>query len=67
MTLQELGDYMREIGCETAMSLDGGGSATLWFDGRVMNSPCDGMERSVANGLVVARKPGERVAASASK
>jgi hypothetical protein len=67
MTLQELGDYMREIGCETAMSLDGGGSATLWFDGRVMNSPCDGMERSVANGLVVARNPGDRVAASASK
>ena len=57
MTLEELGEYMAKIGCEEAINLDGGGSATFWYRGRVVNSPCDGTERTVANGLVVVRKP----------
>ncbi len=56
MTLEELGQYMAKLGCEEAMSLDGGGSSTFWYHGRVMNTPCDGTERPVANGLVVVRK-----------
>lgn len=57
MTLEELGAYMARIGCEEAINLDGGGSATFWYRGRVVNSPCDGSERPVANGLLVIRKP----------
>ncbi len=57
MTLEELGAYMAKIGCEEAINLDGGGSATFWYRGRVVNSPCDGSERTVANGLLVIRKP----------
>jgi len=57
MTLAELGDYMQKLGCDLAVSLDGGASATLWFDGKVRNSPCDGDLRPIANGLVVLRKP----------
>lgn len=53
MTLEELGDTMFKLGCTDAMNLDGGGSATLWYDGRVRNSPCDGRERPIANALVV--------------
>lgn len=56
MTLEELGAYMAKIGCDEAINLDGGGSATFWYRGRVVNSPCDGTERTVANGLVVIRK-----------
>lgn len=56
MTLEELGGYMAKIGCDEAISLDGGGSATFWHRGRVVNSPCDGSERPVANGLIVIRK-----------
>jgi hypothetical protein len=56
MTLEELGQYMAKLGCDQAMSLDGGGSSTFWYRGRVMNSPCDGTERPVANGLVVVRR-----------
>jgi phosphodiester glycosidase len=56
MTLAELGDYMHKLGCDLALSLDGGASATLWFDGKVRNSPCDEAERPIANGLVVLRK-----------
>jgi exopolysaccharide biosynthesis protein len=56
MTLAELCEYMQKIGCELALSLDGGASATLWVDGKVMNSPCDGSNRPIANGLVVLQK-----------
>jgi len=56
MTLAELGDYMQKLGCDLVLSLDGGASATLWFDGKVRNSPCDGDLRPIANGLVVLKK-----------
>jgi hypothetical protein len=56
MTLSELAAFLLEIGCQEAINLDGGGSATLWYDGRVRNRPCDGYERAVANSLVVVRK-----------
>jgi hypothetical protein len=56
MTLEELARFMARLGCEEAMSLDGGGSATLWYDGETRNSPCDGREREIANSLVFALK-----------
>ena len=57
MTLAELADYMLKIGCELAMNLDGGSSATFWFHGQIMNNPSNGDEREIANGLVLVRKP----------
>jgi exopolysaccharide biosynthesis protein len=39
------------------MNLDGGGSAELWIEGQVVNRPCFGYERNLANGLVLVRKP----------
>jgi hypothetical protein len=60
MTLAELGTYMQKLGCDLALSLDGGASATLWFDGKVRNSPCDGTNRPIANGLVVLQKQNAR-------
>jgi hypothetical protein len=56
MTFEELADYLRKIGCTDAMSLDGGGSSTLWAFGQVMNNPSEGRERGAANGLVVLNK-----------
>lgn len=55
MTLNELAAFLVELGCREAMNLDGGGSSTLWFDGRIRNRPCDGHARPVANALVVVR------------
>ncbi len=58
MSFPELATYMRKLGCDEAMNLDGGGSATLWVCGQVMNSPSEGKERPGANALVVVqRKP----------
>ena len=56
MTLPELAAYMQKLGCEQAMNLDGGGSATMWVCGNVMNSPSEGQERPGANTLVVFRR-----------
>jgi exopolysaccharide biosynthesis protein len=57
MTLAELGDYMQKLGCELALSLDGGASATFWYQGKVLNSPCNGADRPIANGIVVVARP----------
>ena len=56
MTLPELADYMVKLGCDEALNLDGGGSATMWVYGQVMNSPSEGRERGMANALVVIQK-----------
>ncbi len=55
MTLNELGQYLERLGCEEAMNLDGGGSATLWCAGKIRNSPCEGHERPIANAVAVLR------------
>jgi hypothetical protein len=56
MTLIELAEYMAKAGCTEAMNLDGGGSATCWVLGQVMNSPSQGEERGMGNALVVVQK-----------
>jgi len=56
MTLPELADFMLRLGCTEAMNLDGGGSSTFWLDGKIMNSPSDGHERHIANGLILVQK-----------
>ena len=56
MTTQELADYMVRLGCDSAMSLDGGGSATCWVYGQVMNRPSEGFERPMANALILVQK-----------
>ncbi len=58
MTFPELAKYMSELGCEEAINLDGGGSATMWVLGQVVNSPSEGRQRPGANALVVMRRPG---------
>jgi len=53
MTYYEMAEYLKRLGCEEAINLDGGGSATLWVDGRVVNRPSQGGERPAANTLVL--------------
>jgi hypothetical protein len=51
LTTHALARVMIDRGAVTAVSLDGGGSSTLAFNGRILNSPSDGAPRRVANGL----------------
>jgi exopolysaccharide biosynthesis protein len=61
MSLDELASFLVELGCRDAVNLDRGGSATLWYNDKVRNRPCDGGERAIANSLVVLKKQSERV------
>jgi exopolysaccharide biosynthesis protein len=63
MTLYELAELMRLLKCSDAVNLDGGGSTTMWIDGKpfngVVNMPSDNRkwdhegERAVANIMIV--------------
>ena len=63
MTLYELAELMRLLKCSDAVNLDGGGSTTMWIEGKpfngVVNMPSDNRkwdhegERAVANILIV--------------
>jgi Phosphodiester glycosidase len=53
LTTRALATIMANRGAVTAISLDGGGSSTMAFEGRVLNVPSDGRPRRVANGLLL--------------
>lgn len=60
LSLQELTDLTRSLGCLNALNLDGGGSTTLWIKGLgIVNRPSDNKkfdaegERRVANAVGV--------------
>ncbi|MEU5161657.1 phosphodiester glycosidase family protein [Streptomyces sp. NPDC020875] len=67
VTLTELGRMMRDAGAHDALNLDGGGSSTLAVREpggtapRIENSPSDGSERPVPNGLVITAPEGDGV------
>lgn len=39
LTLMELAELMKELGCVNAMNLDGGGSTVMYINGNVVNKP----------------------------
>lgn len=54
MTCTELGAFMKDIGAHDALAFDGGGSSTMWIEGKgIVNRPSDGSERTVANHLAL--------------
>ena len=46
LSLLELAQLFKEKECTTAYNLDGGGSTTLYFNGKVINNPTDGRSMS---------------------
>lgn len=54
MTLSELAKVMKSLGCVEAYNLDGGGSSTMYFMGRVVNNPLGrGTERKISDILYI--------------
>lgn len=53
LTICELAEFMHGLGVQTGYNLDGGGSATMYFNGRVINTPTSngdlGDERKVSD------------------
>ncbi|MEV2250325.1 phosphodiester glycosidase family protein [Streptomyces sp. NPDC050147] len=53
--LGEGAELMKSLGAVRAMALDGGGSVTMTVNGKVINSPSDGVERAVGDALLLTR------------
>ncbi len=53
LSLLELAQEFAALGCTQAYNLDGGGSSTMWFNGRIINQPVNSgstiSERSVSD------------------
>lgn len=56
MKLDELADYLRTLGARHAINLDGGGSSSMIVRGRTVNSPSDGQERRISNGILISNR-----------
>lgn len=52
-SLPESAEIMRRLGCVDAINLDGGGSTTFDLFGATINRPSDGIERPVANAVLI--------------
>ena len=56
--LVELATLMRDLDCEEAINLDGGGSSTLVVNGVLLNRPTGGTyQREVMSALIVLSEP----------
>jgi exopolysaccharide biosynthesis protein len=56
LTAQEEAQVMLELGCVNAVNYDGGGSAELIVNDKIVNTPSDGCERSIGSSLFVYKK-----------
>jgi len=59
LTLYQLAEFMKSLGCKTAYNLDGGGSSTMYFNGQIINNPTTGgnniKERSVSDIVYISK------------
>ena len=53
VTLEEAQEKLLEFKVRDAYNLDGGGSSTFYYDGKVLNHPSDGKERRVVSNIVI--------------
>jgi len=53
MSIPELTDLMLELGCVSAVNLDGGGSTTMVIDGQVVNSPSGSSPRRNGDAILM--------------
>lgn len=53
---KESAQLMKELGCVNAINADGGGSSEMIVNGKVINEPSDGVERSIGSALIVFEK-----------
>ena len=57
VTLTEFARIFESLGCTQAYNLDGGGSSTLYFQGRVVNNPLGrSQERGVSDILYISEE-----------
>ena len=57
LTMRELADFFASLGCKAAYNMDGGASAVMTFDQRIVNSPSNGGRDS--GDILLIREAGE--------
>ncbi|MEO7660485.1 MAG: phosphodiester glycosidase family protein [Pyrinomonadaceae bacterium] len=61
LDLYDLAAYLLELGATDAMNLDGGGSTTMFLDGKVVNTPSDKEgERKVSDAILVTLRKSQK-------
>ncbi len=65
LTLPALANLMQSLKCQYAINLDGGGSSTLYLDGKIMNITIGDMDE--ANGLRVMRPVSDAIVFKSSE
>jgi exopolysaccharide biosynthesis protein len=61
ISLYDLADYLLSLGAVDAMNLDGGGSTTMFLDGKVVNTPSDKEgERKIGDAILVTLRKGAK-------
>ena len=53
MTLEDVANVMKDLGCDETCNLDGGGSSCMLVNGKETIKPSDGSQRSVVNGVAI--------------
>lgn len=56
LTLNELAQFMKSIGCTNAMNLDGGGSTVMYVNGKIVNKPAVTGGIPLSNALILTKK-----------
>lgn len=55
-TLEELANYLSQYEIKSAINLDGGGSSTMYFNGKIINEVSDPKERKVSTVIMILPK-----------
>ena len=61
MTLNQLANLMKSLGCTNAMNFDGGSSTVMYIAGNVVNSPVNSGGVPISNALVVTEKKNQSI------
>ncbi len=56
MTLMQLANFMKSLGCVNAMNLDGGGSTVMYVNGKIVNNPHVKGGIALSNAIVLSKK-----------
>ncbi|MDE6138329.1 MAG: phosphodiester glycosidase family protein, partial [Candidatus Gastranaerophilales bacterium] len=56
LTLVELGNLMKSLGCINAINLDGGGSTVMYVNGQIVNHPAQTGGITLSNAIVISKK-----------
>lgn len=56
LTLVELANLMKSLGCTNAINLDGGGSTVMYVNGQIVNRPAQTGGIALSNAVVISKK-----------